>query len=148
MVLGCRVLPDGTPSPALAARATTAANLYLAGVAPRLVFTGGTSQGHRLSEARAAAELAYSLGVPPHVVTLEEASTSTWENALFAKRAVGPLDVVVVTDGYHVMRGRRVLARHFNVVGSAGSTGPLSQRLPGAYREVVAVLWYGLTGRL
>ncbi|MCI0569826.1 MAG: YdcF family protein [Myxococcaceae bacterium] len=71
VVLGARVRRSGEPSLALRARVEKAVALYRAAVAPRLLFSGGLGS-HPPSEARAAATLAVSLGVPPEACVLEE----------------------------------------------------------------------------
>jgi vancomycin permeability regulator SanA len=45
---------DGRPSPVFAARIDHAIDLYRAGVAPRLVVTGGKAEGDRTTEAATA----------------------------------------------------------------------------------------------
>ncbi len=55
---------DGRPSPVFAARLDHAVDLYLAGVAPRLVVTGGKAEGDRTTEAATARAYAIAHGVP------------------------------------------------------------------------------------
>jgi uncharacterized SAM-binding protein YcdF (DUF218 family) len=155
IVAGCRVLEDGRPSVALARRADRAVDLWKTGHAPRVVFTGGVGDVGP-TEASVAASYAESRGLTPDAVILEERSTSTWENAKFSAdilesalgRDRGALSVLVVTDRYHVLRARRVFGRHFGTVTGAGTTGPVDARVPGSFREVPVLLWYGLTRRL
>lgn len=155
IVAGCRVLPDGRPSVALARRVDRAIELWRAGLAPRVVFTGGLGDVGP-SEASSAARYAEGRGLVAGTALLEEQSTSTWENARFAadmlERTLGrdrsAIGVVVVTDRYHVVRAKRVFQRHFGTVEGAGTTGPVDARLPGSFREVPVLVWYGLTRRL
>ncbi len=147
VVLGCRVYADGKPSPALARRVRRAVELYEQGKAPLLVLTGGVG-GHPPSEARAAADLAAELGVPRSAMRLEEASTSTEENARFAAELVDVRRVLIVSDAYHVFRGERVFGRYFEEVRGVGSVGLNYPRVVGSLREVLAVGGYALTGRL
>ena len=67
--------------------AQRAANLYLEGYAPYLVFSGGLGKGTegRLlkSEAEGYAEIAEQLGVPRKCMILETRSTNTGENLRF-----------------------------------------------------------------
>ena len=92
------------PGPASTRRARSCAELYRAGVAPVVVFTG---HGHaRGSAAAAMARVAMAEGLPERAVILEEAARSTVQNAVFS-RALLPPDtdaVVVVTDGFHIPR--------------------------------------------
>jgi len=148
VVAGCAVRPDGTPSPALAHRAKHAVRLFEAGHAPRVVFTGGVGT-FAPSEAEAAASYAIGLGLPEKSVVLEDASTSTEENARFAAEILGSeARVLVVSDGYHVFRCERVFGRYFRAVRGSGSRGRPAARARGAFREVIAVSAYGLLGRL
>lgn len=147
IVAGCRVDPDGSPSPALEWRVRKAVALWQAGAAPRLVFTGGLG-AYPPTEAGAAATFAAALGVPREVMLLEGRSTSTEENAANAAAVLPAARVLVVTDAYHVFRARRVFDRHFGEVDAVGSTYGVASRVRGAYREVLAVAKYGLFGEL
>ena len=147
VVAGCRLMPDGRPSKALARRTRAAVELWRAGVAPQVVFTGGVGVSST-SEAAGAARFARELGLPAGVIVLEERSHSTEENARFAAEAIGEARVLVVTDAYHGFRCRRVFARYFEEADSHGVVGPVAERLPGMLREVPAVAWYALHGRL
>ncbi|MDP2305725.1 MAG: YdcF family protein [Pseudomonadota bacterium] len=147
IVAGCRVYPDGRPSPALEWRVRKAVGLWKAGIAPRIVFTGGLGD-HPPTEAEASAKLAGELGVPRSAMVLEDRSTSTDENARNAAKALGvegaSARVLVVTDAYHVFRARRVFDRYFGEVDAVGSTYGRWTRIRGALREVLAVTKYGL----
>ena len=88
VVLGARVLEDGTPSPTLRARLEKAVALYHQGLAPRLLFSGGVGL-HPPAEARVMLELAVRLGVPPEACVLEETSHSTEQNARFSADEIG-----------------------------------------------------------
>ena len=113
VVLGARVLPSGEASPALRRRVEKAAELYRQGVAPLVIFSGGVTVP---SEASVARDIAVKLGVPAEACLLEEQSHSTFENAqrtapLLQQRQID--EVVLVSDGYHLLRA----ARHFSRVG-------------------------------
>lgn len=147
VVAGCRVDPDGLPSPALEWRVRLAVELWRAGDAPMIVFTGGLGT-YPPSEAEASATLAESLGVPREAMVLEDRSTSTAENASRAAERLRVERIVVVTDAYHVFRARRVFDRYFPDVDAIGSTYGQWSRVRGAYREVLAVAAYGVRGDL
>ncbi|RME26612.1 MAG: YdcF family protein [Deltaproteobacteria bacterium] len=152
IVAGCGVGPDGRATPALARRTRHAVELWRQGIAPRIVLTGGVGR-HPPSEARAAAEVATRLGVPPSALLLEERSTSTEENARFAAEllraeGIAVQRVVVVTDSYHVVRARRVFARYLPGVDAAGSRPHPWVRLRGSMREVLVLAIYAAQGRL
>lgn len=141
IVAGCRVYPDGKPSPALEWRVRKAVTLWQSGIAPLIVFTGGLGD-FPPTEAAAAAKLAGELGVPHSAMVLEDRSTSTEENARNAAATVAnssSLRILVVTDAYHVFRARRIFARYFGSTEAVGSTYGEWSRIRGAYREVLAV---------
>jgi uncharacterized SAM-binding protein YcdF (DUF218 family) len=144
VVLGARVLPSGHAAPALQRRAEMAAELFKAGRAPVLVFSGGAS-GSQPSEARIARDIAVSLGVPTDACVLEESSHSTAENAALTVpllEARGIKDVLLVSDGYHLLRARA----HFSALGitahPVASGRPLNAggRVYWTLREVAALL--------
>jgi uncharacterized SAM-binding protein YcdF (DUF218 family) len=148
VVAGCRVHADGRPSVALARRTRLAVQLWKEGFAPRIVFTGGVGEG-KVSEAAVAAGMARTQGVPAPAIVLEDRSTNTEENARFAREILGDgARVLVVTDSFHVYRAQRVFARHFAKAGGAGSVGMTWPRTRGAVREVGAIAWYAVNGRL
>ena len=151
VVAGCRVDPDGRPSLALQRRTAHAVALWELGLAPVVVFTGGVG-ANPPSEARAAADHAAALGLPPGAALLEDRSTSTEENAAFTAtlmRDEGLGDrVLVVTDSYHAFRAGRVFSRHFSEAFAVGSTPGPWVRARGSLREVAAVAVYKLRGRI
>ena len=147
VVLGARVLADGTPSGTLRARTEKAVELYRQGVAPRLLFSGGVGV-YPPAEARVMRELAVSLGVPAEACLLEEESHSTEQNAHLSARVLrelGARRVVVVSDPYHLLRARQ----YFRLEGYEVATSPalLAERNVAAVdrfywtvREAVALL--------
>jgi uncharacterized SAM-binding protein YcdF (DUF218 family) len=144
VVLGARVLPSGHAAPALRRRAEMAAELYRAGRAPVVVFSGG-SAGNQPSEASIARDIAVSLGVPPQACVLEDHSHSTAENAaltvpLLKERRIG--EVLLVSDGYHLLRAQA----HFTSLGitahpvASGRELNAGGRAYWTLREVAALL--------
>jgi len=152
IVAGCRVDPTGQPSLALQGRTATAVELWRAGRAPLVVFTGGTGD-FPPSEAQAAAGFAAGLGLPATAMLLEERSTSTEENARFAAEllrdhGVVAQKVLLVSDDYHTFRAGRVFRAFFASVSTASSRPPPAVELRGSLREVLAVAWYEVSGDL
>ncbi len=144
VVLGAKVQPDGRASPALERRVETAAALYRERLAPLLVFSGGAF-GARPSEARVAQQLALAQGVPASACLLEEASHTTKENARFTAellRARGIQQVLLVSDGYHLLRARLLFAREGLAAQPVASRRQLSAsvRLRSTLREALAFL--------
>jgi len=70
--------------------AQRAAELYLEGYAPLVIFSGGlgrnTSKLWKKSEAETFAEVAEKMGVPHEAIILETNSTNTSENVLFTRQ--------------------------------------------------------------
>ena len=102
---------DGRPSPVFAARLDHAVSLYFAGVASKLVMTGGKAEGDRTTEAAAGRDFAIALGVPPDAILVEEQSRTTLESV----RAVASLlaandlhNAVFVSDRPHMLRVLRM----------------------------------------
>lgn len=98
---------DGRPSPVLARRLDHAAELYLEGLAPLIVVTGGRQTGDRFTEAAASAAYLESLGVPGQAIEREVQGESSWESLAAASRflrADGVTRVLLVSDPYHAMR--------------------------------------------
>ena len=147
VVAGCTVDTGGVPSPCLARRVDRGIELYKAGRAPLLVFTGGEGT-HPPSEAQAAALRALKAGVPEAAIRTERESTSTEENARFAAAQLPMRRVVVVSDAWHTHRVQRVFARYYPHVSTVGVDSPWEDRLYGAHREVLALAWYAVLGRL
>jgi len=144
VVAGCRVRPDGRPTDALRRRAKKGAELYLAGLAPKLVLTGGAEPGRR-AEAEVAAEVCSSMGIPEAALIREASSRNTLQNAARAAELVSGR-VLVVSDGYHTWRCRRIFRKHFDSVETAGSTPALRPRIRHAVRELGSIaehLWKG-----
>jgi uncharacterized SAM-binding protein YcdF (DUF218 family) len=148
VVLGCRVMPSGRPSIALAERTRRAVELYHAGHAPKIVFTGGVGDAP-IAEAEASAVIARELGVPESAIVIEGRSTSTEENARFARALVDAHEALLVTDAHHVWRAERVFARYFPRAAGVGTVNPhVWPRIRGSMREVVALAGYAALGRV
>ncbi|MDP3235042.1 MAG: YdcF family protein [Myxococcales bacterium] len=143
VVLGARVLPDGTPSEALVARVQHAVALHRAGAGATLVFSGAGPGA--VSEAEVARQLAIAAGVAAEVCLLEPASHSTFDNArrtVELLRDQGLSDVWLVTDDFHAWRAVAHFRRAGLLVWAAPVTRALSvpSRLKWTLREVAALV--------
>lgn len=125
VVPGARVREDGTPSNALIRRASLGVELFHAGVAPQLVFTG-RGPGPT-PEAEWMAEYASSKGVPMACIEQERHAMTTAENAVYTARLLQAQQIVVATDDTHVRRCVREFGRHYPVVLGVG--GPTHGRV-------------------
>lgn len=137
LVLGAGLLPDGSPSPVLAGRVSTAAELYRLGRVRALLMSGDHSRTDH-DEVDAMAGLARRLGVPDSAIVLDHAGFDTFSSCYRARSVFGLRDVVVVSQSWHLPRAVW-LCRHLGVrtVGVA-SPAPASADLAGALREIPA----------
>jgi len=106
VVLGCQIGPSGRPAPAAARRAAMGASAFFAGVAPRILVSGGRRWGSHV-EARAIRRALVSAGVPAGAVIEELCSLSTYENAIFSAAILthlGARRAAVVTCPWHMAR--------------------------------------------
>ena len=106
-------------------RVDTAAQLYLAGRAPKVVLSGGALEGD-VSEARGMAHAIRQQGVPESALILENASRTTYENAALTEdqlktRGIGK--VLLVTSALHMPRAMAAFSKQ-GVVAIAAPAPP------------------------
>lgn len=94
-------------------RVDTAAQLYLAGRAPKVLLSGGALEGD-ISEARGMAHAIRQQGVPENALILENASRTTYENAALTEdqlksRGIGK--VLLVTSALHMPRAMAAFSK-------------------------------------
>ena len=87
-------------------RTTCGVDLYQQGLAPKLVFTGGSGNPFRetLKDAPEMKRWAERLGVPQEAMLSEDLSRTTYENAAETKRLLGPASILLVTSASHLPR--------------------------------------------
>lgn len=125
---------DCRPSPVLRQRLDHAHGLYLDGVAPAIVVTGGKQQGDRCTEAASSASYLRSAGVPDDDLLLEVQGRNSWESLAATSlilRERGLTRVVLVTDGYHALRVQAIADQ----LGLDASVSPSHRG--GSFRELV-----------
>ena len=112
-----------------------AADLYLRGLAPRLVFSGNvgrlTEGVFTKTEAEAFAEVALAKGVPASAILLEPRSTNTGENIdmsreLLASHGLDPQRLIVVQKPYMERRGYATFMKRWPGKEVLMSSPPLS----------------------
>lgn len=106
IVLGTAVWND-EPSPVFRERILHGINLYQKGYAPKIIFTGGKSEEDIYSESYTAQLFAEKRGVHKTDILIEEKSTITDENFLFAKEIMieqGFKTALIVSDPMHMKR--------------------------------------------
>jgi uncharacterized SAM-binding protein YcdF (DUF218 family) len=145
---------NGIPSPIYQARLDHAIDLFDAGVAPRLVMTGGKLPGDKTTEADAGRAYAIAQGVPAEAILVEDRGRTTLESlrTVGAMLSQHDLDTAVfVSDRTHMLRVLRI-ARDQGVeaFGSPTQTSPIdaspSERLRATIHEVGALGLYFLAG--
>lgn len=113
LVLGVPANLDGTPTRMQAWRVAEAVREYRAGVAPRLLFSGGAA-ANAYVEADVMATLATHLGVPADAVYRERQSRTTLENVHDSQailNANGWKRVEVISSAEHLRRASVLLAQ-------------------------------------
>jgi uncharacterized SAM-binding protein YcdF (DUF218 family) len=102
--------------------ADRAAELYLEGMAPILIFSGGlgnlTKDMWTKSEAELFASIAMEKGVPSNAILIENRSTNTGENILFTKsilkeHKLDPQKFIVVQKPYMERRSYATFKQHW-----------------------------------
>ena len=106
IVLGYPAKADGAPEPEMQSRVLEAVREYKAGVAPRIIMTGGAAH-NKFVEADVMARLAQANGVPASAILHERAARNTIENAGYSAMIMqeqGWRSAEVITTPAHVPR--------------------------------------------
>ena len=148
VVLGAGMSGDGTLGHASVERVMKGVALYNNKAAPRIHFTGGPARPGGPSAGNQMAALAREMGIPDAVITTENRSYSTLQNALFSKPMLeDSRSVILVSEAFHLPRSKASFwwmgYDDVQVAHSARfrrtSTGQISLRMLG--RETLAV-WF------
>ena len=102
----------GKPSPVLEARLNHALFLYLKGMAPHIITTGGAGGDPVFTEGSVGRAYLTQRGVPPEAIIVERQSESTAQSvAAVAEitRRMNLKSAIVVSDGYHIFRVKKML---------------------------------------
>ena len=112
----------GRPSPVLEARLNHALFLYLKGLAPLILTTGGAGGDPVYTESEVGRAYLSRRGIPPESVLVEpEGESTAHSTAAVAEmmRRRGLTRCIVVSDGYHIYRVKKMLEfRGLEVYGS------------------------------
>jgi vancomycin permeability regulator SanA len=145
VVLGARVYADGRPSDALADRVRTGCRLYQAGIAKKLLFSGGPGDG-AIHEADAMKAMAMRLGVRAEDILLDRAGVNTQatvKNSLPIFSQLQASRVIVVSHFYHLPRIKLAYEREgFNVFTVPARESYVLRQLPFNMAREVAALWF------
>jgi len=151
VVLGSKVMPNGTPSDRLRARLDKAADLYRQGMFKRIIVSGGTG-GEGYSEGLVMAAYLRDKQAIPGVAILADEHGNTTEatarNSAAIMAAHGFRSAVVVTQFFHVTRSRYALQRAgVGTVYGAHASYSEARDLYSLARELVALPAYWLSAR-
>ncbi|HYZ85483.1 MAG TPA: YdcF family protein [Bryobacteraceae bacterium] len=105
----------GKPSPVLKARLDHALFLFLQKYAPRVLTTGGAGGDPIFTEAETMRDYLVERGVPSESIIVEPQSSSTVESTAAIAEIMDRMDLhscVLVSDGYHIFRAKRMLEEH------------------------------------
>jgi uncharacterized SAM-binding protein YcdF (DUF218 family) len=145
---------DGRPSPVFAARLDHAISLFHAGIAPRLIVTGGKQEGDRTTEAAAARIYAVQHDVPDEMILAEDQSRTTLQSirrVASLMRDEGFATAVFVSDPSHMFRVLRIATdQGITAFGSPTRTSPLERdplrRVDAIVHELGALALYFVAG--
>lgn len=142
IVFGAGLWRDGTPTPVLRDRVTTATNLYFSGKVEKLLLSGDNRFAN-YNEPRAMYNFASSLGVPDSALVLDYAGRSTYDTCYRAHHIFGLNNAILVTQNFHLPRALytcRVLGIKGVGVSADRRTYSLSSRIYWNIRELPATV--------
>ena len=138
----------GRPSPVLEARLNHALWLYHEGLAPRILTTGGKGPDPLFSEGEVSRAYLSKHDVPAEAILVEsEGDTTVYSITAAAEimRRMNLKSCIVVSDGYHIFRVKRMLqSRGIEAYGSPRkdqSTGTLREQWNYLKQAVGYLLW-------
>jgi uncharacterized SAM-binding protein YcdF (DUF218 family) len=139
----------GRPSPVLQGRLNHALLLYLKHLAPYILTTGGAGGDPNFTEGEVGRAYLVTHGVPAEAIITQPVGSTTVQSidaAVETMRRMNLRSCIVVSDGYHIYRVKRVLeAEGIKVYGSprppAGSLTLTELRLLYFRQAVGFMLW-------
>jgi uncharacterized SAM-binding protein YcdF (DUF218 family) len=118
----------GKPSPVLEARLNHALFLYRQRWAPRILTTGGAGGDPTFTEGEVGRAYLSSHGIPSEAIITETQGSSTVESTAAAAEIMRRMNLkscIVVSDGYHIYRVKKILeSQGMNVFGSPRPSEP------------------------
>jgi len=103
IVFGAGLSRNGSPSPVLRDRISTAADLYFNQKVEKLLMSGD-NRTLDYNEPGAMKAFAVELGVPEEDIILDYAGRRTYDTCYRAQHIFGVTDALVVTQNYHIPR--------------------------------------------
>jgi uncharacterized SAM-binding protein YcdF (DUF218 family) len=129
----------GRPSPVLEARLNHALFLYLKGLAPRILTTGGKGPDPTYSEGEVAHAYLARHGVPSESILVESEGLTTVQSIAAAAEIMRRMNLksaIVVSDGYHIFRVKKMLETEgMKVFGSPRPVDRAAGEESGGWRE-------------
>ncbi len=120
----------GRPSPVLKARLDHGLELFQEKKAPRILTTGGAGGDPVFTEGEVGRDYLVTRGVPSEAIIIETQGGTTMRSTAAAgeiMRRMGLKSCIVVSDGYHIFRAKKMLqAQGFQVYGSPRPAPPRS----------------------
>jgi uncharacterized SAM-binding protein YcdF (DUF218 family) len=139
---------NGRPSPVLRARLDHAVELYKSKMAPRIMTTGGAGGDAVFTEGAVGRSYLIGRGVPSEAISVETEGETTVQSTTMAgeiMRRMGLHSAIVVSDGYHIYRVKRMLQWYGLIVyGSPrreNVSRPLRERWNYVKQAVGYLLW-------
>jgi vancomycin permeability regulator SanA len=112
----------GRPSPVLESRLNHALNLFQAGLSPYVMTTGGAGRDPKFTEADVSRAFLIQHAVPSEAILNDPEGSTTAQSVDAAAEIMYRMNLhscIVVSDGYHIYRVKRLLqARNIQVFGS------------------------------
>ena len=148
VVFGAEVHANGQPSVSLVDRVRTAAQLYKAGLAQRLLLSGAQGPGEPVNETVVMRSLALGFGVPASAIELDPKgfnTEATVRDTVPVLRAGGARQVAVVSDFFHLPRVKLAYQRvGYDVITVPSHARRIPQTTKLVLREIPAFWVYYL----
>jgi SanA protein len=103
IVFGAGLQRNGSPTPLLEDRVTSAAQLYFDGKVEKLLLSGD-NRFFNYNEPGAMKAFAMRLGVPENAIVLDYAGRRTYDTCYRAKAIFGVTKAILVTQNFHLYR--------------------------------------------
>jgi len=144
IVMGAGVIGEFVTRP-LAHRLNTAFHYWQQNPDAYIIVTGGLGDRATITEAEAMARFLSRLGVPRERILLEEYSTSTYENLVFAQKILDEhfpdgFTAVLITNDFHLYRSVRTASRLGLDVNRLGANTDVYSWPVNYMREMLAVV--------
>jgi len=103
IVFGAGLWRDGSPTPVLRDRVSTAVDLYNSGLVDKLLFSGD-NRTINYNEPAAMKTYAVNLGIPDDAIVLDYAGHSTYDTCYRARDIFHVTEAILVTQKFHLPR--------------------------------------------